>query len=266
MIYSIGEVSAMLNLSRDMIRYYEKVGAVKSTRNADNNYRSYDSMEFFWLLECMQHKSWGIPIGEIAGIRENSFSANTAEFLDREIARLEDSAYYENLLAERLAKVRDNAALGRINIGNFWVRNIPPRWKRHLVTGHGDEYDRITLTQDASQFLFSDDLLPFFDNMIRVQGGDAHWEMGVEERYLRKLGKTAPEDFEHMPATRALCTNVDIGEIGQFDPEVFQVLPAYASDHGYKIPEDAFIQGQLLGRGYEDGKFCRVVQIYLPIL
>ena len=50
--YSIGEVSTLLNLSRDMIRYYEKQGAIRASRGAENNYRRYDSMEVFWLLEA----------------------------------------------------------------------------------------------------------------------------------------------------------------------------------------------------------------------
>ena len=40
--YSIGEVSTLLNLSRDMIRYYEKQGAIRASRGAENNYRRYD--------------------------------------------------------------------------------------------------------------------------------------------------------------------------------------------------------------------------------
>lgn len=47
MEYTIGEVSELLNLSRDMIRYYEKQGAIHSKRNETNNYRTYDDMEVF---------------------------------------------------------------------------------------------------------------------------------------------------------------------------------------------------------------------------
>ena len=75
MEYSIGEVSNILNLSKDMVRYYEKQGAIKASRNPENNYRTYETMEVFWLLEAVQHKSWGIPISEIAEFDSKVFEA-----------------------------------------------------------------------------------------------------------------------------------------------------------------------------------------------
>ena len=146
MYYSIGEVSSILNLSRDMIRYYEKQGAIRASRNSSNNYRSYETMEIFWLLEAVEMKSWGIPISEIAAIREHHFTS-TARYLDNAIDSLEKRRSYTSLLEDRLRQVRDYAVFGQINIGNFWVMKIPAMWRCHLVTGRGDDYERITIAK-----------------------------------------------------------------------------------------------------------------------
>ena len=106
--YSIGEVSTLLNLSRDMIRYYEKQGAIRASRGAENNYRRYDSMEVFWLLEAMQHKSWGVPISEISGIRNHEYTINTEQFLGEEVRRIRQNIHYQELLAQRLEQLRLN--------------------------------------------------------------------------------------------------------------------------------------------------------------
>ena len=37
MEYKIGEVSKILNISKEMIRYYEKQGILKPSRKEDNN-------------------------------------------------------------------------------------------------------------------------------------------------------------------------------------------------------------------------------------
>lgn len=79
MNYSIGEVSELLHLSRDMIRYYEKQGTIHSKRNKTNNYRYYDEMDIFWLLEAMQHKSWGINISDISKVRMNQYAEQTRQ-------------------------------------------------------------------------------------------------------------------------------------------------------------------------------------------
>lgn len=264
--YSIGEVSALLNISRDMIRYYEKQGAIKASRVADNNYRRYDSMEVFWLLEAMQHKSWGIPINEISGIRKHEYTINSEQFLGKEVKRIRADVRYRELLAQRLEQLQTNMLLSMKNIGCFWVERIPSVYCCHLVTGRGDEYERINLSETSSSFVFSDQHLPFFDNGLAVESDRVEWEMCVQEEYAASFHEEIPEEFTKIPGGVCLCTNIDIGEIGSFDQEVFRVLPEYAEEHGYNIPDGARIRGVLLGRGYENGEFRRIVKIHLPIL
>ena len=265
MEYSIGEVSSIVSLSRDMIRYYEKQGAVQSKRNNANGYRFYDTMEVFWLLEAMVHKSWGIPISEIQEIRSEQYAVNTKIFLDDEIRKREWEAEYNALYIERLRKVRDYASFGSLNIGNFWVEQVPASFSFHLVTGRGDEYDRINLPEEASRFIFSDRMLPFFDSGFSVNREKVDWEMRIEENYVRRLGAKFPEGFERHPEEVCLCSNVDMGEIGTFDPSVFRAILEYADEKGYARKEGEPVRGFILGRGYEDGHFRRIVRYFVPL-
>lgn len=265
MEYSIGEVSCILNLSKDMVRYYEKQGAIRASRNPENNYRTYETMEVFWLLEALHYKSWGIPISEIAEIRKNRYDHNTGTFLSRKIEELKDEISYKYLLKGRLENIRDQFPLARINVGNFWVRRTPAVWSCHLVTGRGDVYDRISLSARESRVIFDEKCIPFFDNGLTVYEDRIDWEMIIRKEYTDTLQITVPESFTYIPEATVLCTNVDIGEIGEFDPTVFEVLPAYARSRGYSIRENVPMRGSLLGRGYDDGRFHRVVRLYLPI-
>ena len=264
--YSIGEVSTLLNLSRDMIRYYEKQGAIRASRVAENNYRRYDSMEIFWLLEAMQHKSWGIPISEISGIRNHEYTIKTEQFLSEEVKRIRADIHYRELLAQRLEQLQMNMLLSTKNIGCFWVEQIPSVYCCHLVTGRGDEYERINLSEKSSAFIFSDQHLPFFDSGLEVENDRVEWEMGVQEKYIEAFETEIPDDFIRIPGGVCLCTHIDIGEIGSFNQEVFHILPEFAAEHGFNVPDGAKIRGILLGRGYESGEFRRIVKVHLPIL
>ena len=266
MEYSIGEVSELLALSRDMIRYYEKQGAIKSSRNNANNYRHYDDMEFFWLLEAMQHKSWGIPINEISGIRNNKYSYNTEQFLREEAARLREESAYKQVLAQHLELIRRYMLLGLQNIGNFWVDQIQAEYRCHLVRGYGDTYEKISMPSETSQFIFSDRNLPFFYSGLTIGEDYVDWEMTINERYLGILNGSLPDTFYKVPECLCLCTHVDIGEIGQFDLKVFDTIKEYAQSHGYQAVPGAKTRGILLGRGYEDGKFHRIVQVRMPVI
>ena len=265
MEYTIGEVSAIVSLSRDMIRYYEKHGAIHADRNASNRYRTYDTMEVFWLLEAMVHKSWGIPITEIEEIRKEQYELNTVKFLESEIEIKEREAAYTALLAGRLRRVRDYMSFGSLNIGNYWVERVPASFIFHLVTGRGDEYERISMPEEASRFIFSETNLPFFDSGFTVHGGRVDWEMRIDDSYVRGLRASLPEGFVKIPEATCLCSNIDIGEIGTFDPSVFSVIRKYASSRGYCVKEGAPIRGFILGRGYENGHFRRIVRFCLPL-
>ena len=265
MEYTIGEVADLLNISRDMIRYYEKQGAIKSGRNEVNNYRSYDTMEVFWLLEAMQHKSWGIPISEISEIRRNEYSWSTERFLREEAAKLKEDAACKELLAGRLLELRRYMLLGMRNIGNYWVDHVEAEYRCHLVTGRGDAYDRIGIAPASSRFVFSDRYMPFVDNALTADGDRINWEMSIREKYLSALPDSLPDTFFKVPERLCLCTNADIGEIGSFDASALDSLREYADRRGYKVHDDQPIRGFLLGRGFEGGRFHRIVRLMLPI-
>ena len=265
MEYSIGDVSALLNLSRDMIRYYEKQGSIHSKRNEKNNYRIYDTMDVFWLLEAIQHRSWGISIGDISDLRMSEYAVGTERYLAQAAQSLEKEAEYKLMLASRLRQIRSRIAVSMANVGNFWVMEQPETYRCHLVTGRGDEYERINMSQEASRLVFSNENLPFFDSGLTVRDEEAEWEMVIEKQYADGLGLRLPDDFSFVPASVCLCTHVDLGEIGRFDNSQLRVLDAWARRHSFTPKAGESVRGILLGRGVENDSFHRIVRLCLPI-
>ncbi len=74
MKYKIGEVSKILNISDQMIRYYEKCGVIKPDRS-EGNYRYYTDMDIFLLFEAMKYKEWNINIADINNMVSNDYYA-----------------------------------------------------------------------------------------------------------------------------------------------------------------------------------------------
>ncbi|MBQ8052861.1 MAG: hypothetical protein IJ198_03520 [Lachnospiraceae bacterium] len=163
--------------------------------------KRYDSMEVFWLLKAMQHKSWGIPISEISGIRNHEYTVNTEQFLGDEIRRIKADLRYRELLVQRLEELQMNTLLSTRNVGCFWVEHISDAYYYHLVTSHGDEYERINLSETSSSFVFSEQHLPFVDSGLAVKNGGIKWELGVQEKYAASFAEELPEDFFYKKMT-----------------------------------------------------------------
>jgi MerR family transcriptional regulator, copper efflux regulator len=65
----IGELSQKTGLSKDTIRYYEKIGLLSSThQRTENNYRHYDPETASHLLFIKQGKIMGFTLNEIKTI------------------------------------------------------------------------------------------------------------------------------------------------------------------------------------------------------
>ena len=68
----IGEIAQYSGMSKDTIRWYEKVGLIKSenTRRNSSNYRVYDQETLDTLILIKQSKSFGFSLREIREMLE----------------------------------------------------------------------------------------------------------------------------------------------------------------------------------------------------
>ena len=122
-LYSIQEVSRMLGLSKDTLRYYDRIGIVSPSRK-DNRYRRYSRDDLIDLMNIQVMRYADFSLDEIKGkfdIRkmENIDSAHCEEvavFLDakneamrKKITHLEKVSQLLNIAAETLRDFNDES-------------------------------------------------------------------------------------------------------------------------------------------------------------
>ncbi|MCX8130871.1 MAG: MerR family transcriptional regulator [Clostridia bacterium] len=64
-VYSIGEVIKKLNINKETIRYYEKIGLLSQPQKASNGYRVYseEDINIIWFIQIT--KKFGFTLKEI---------------------------------------------------------------------------------------------------------------------------------------------------------------------------------------------------------
>ena len=264
MKYTIGEVSEALNLSREMIRYYEKNGVLKLSRDSANNYRSYEIMDIFWLLESLQYRAWGVGIKEIQEVRKENFHLRTADLLQKYARELEKEILIKTLLKERLEKISINMRSSFYNLGNIYIQYIPAYYTFHLVDGHGDEYERINVRKQIRDTLFTNERIGFLDSGILIHNHSQEWIMMIEEKYMNMLKIPVMEGMYYEEGGFYICMNADIGEIGKMDLSQGRKLQDYADEKG--LQTDGQLRGVLAGRGEVNGVFRRIMEMRLKII
>ena len=99
MNYKIGEVSKMFNISKEMLRYYEKKGVLHPKRIDENNYRVYDEMDIFLLFEIVQYQA----------MISNNYMENYAGYLEKYESSLRKEIAYKMILERHIHELTQRA-------------------------------------------------------------------------------------------------------------------------------------------------------------
>ncbi|MCX4762178.1 MerR family transcriptional regulator [Streptomyces sp. NBC_01275] len=109
----IGELAARTNMTRDTIRFYEKVGLVEGRRSA-NGYRDFAPETVEWLAYVRTAQTLGFSLAEIARhgaeLREEPDSAQALSALFEEKIQIIDARVAE--LAALRAELVDRVGTG----------------------------------------------------------------------------------------------------------------------------------------------------------
>lgn len=262
MQYSIGDVSKILNISKEMIRYYEKQGALKPTRIEDNNYRMYSTMDIFFLMEMIRYQSFGLTIKEVTELVRDHYMDHYADYLEGYYQQLQKEIVYKSLLKERVKEMSIRARTSQLNLEKYWFKEIPSMDLVFLCTELNDDYDKILLGEDVRASLFQEENFTFFESMVIFEEGKNTWWYGINQDYADALSLNY--DYgRKLEQKLCLCTMIDMGEVGAFSRSMLDPVMEYAEKNGYVI--DGMIRGMIVCRGYENGIFQRILELQVPI-
>ncbi len=263
MKYRIGDVSKMLHISDQMIRYYEKNGVIHPERSGDGQYRLYTEMDVFLLFEAMKYKEWDISIPEINDMISNDYYNTLIEKLGVYEDHLRKETDYREAMLQRVSRVRRKLKLSRYNIGHIAVDIMPESELFYMGESQGDSYDLKGMDEDMAAVVYSREYVPFFDPYAEYEGERGSWWYLINSDLAQKLSLPRHGKHRHLEERAALTTFIDMGEPGEFTADRYSFLQEYADENGYEVTGP--LSGIIIGRGNEGDHFRRMMQLTLPI-
>lgn len=263
MNYKIQEISNLFHMSREMLRYYEKQGALSPIRESDNNYRQYTIWDIFNLCEFLQLKEFNITVKELADIKNRDYSFHIRKKLYEYKDNLNHELFYKNLLLQRVNQLLDAIECYEYNEGNYWVKRVSANYMFHFVSSNGDEYGKIDTSDDIRKVILSPDILTFLDSVIEINENDDWW-FSISDEYKSLLPNEILEQATFISSEKCLCTVINMGEIGEFNNHCADNAIEYIKSKGYTI--NGPIRGVILGRGTENEQYIRRMELRIPII
>ncbi|MCD8027130.1 MAG: MerR family transcriptional regulator [Erysipelotrichaceae bacterium] len=258
MSYRIGELAKMLNISSEMIRYYEKNGVIHPQRDKSNNYRIYTMMDVFTLTEAIQLKSFEINIKDIDNMKSHDYTQNLITYLSQYKDNLVNQLNYYQLLIERIDELIDRNTTTYININNYWIKNIPSYDNYFLLQSKGNTYHKIKNQEHVIQSIYNDKNIPFVDSIIEFNNDFNNWYFVSDKKYTHVL--TLPNEAKESSCTSlCLCSIIDMGDIGYFNNDCIKPLQEYA------LKQTGKITGLLSSRGTDKEQYHRYMELRMPI-
>lgn len=264
MVYKIGDIAELFNLSNEMIRYYEKYDIIHPKRDKKNGYRYYTIFDVYSLFECIQYQQLGIKIRDISGFVSENHYYQLKKELDHNQKLLQSEIHYKELLKQRFQELSEQVDVLRLNISNYWIKMINKKYAFSFTTGKGDQYDSFLATQDNTKLLLTEKYVSFLECYVEFLDNKEEWYFQIDEKYYSHLNIPVITNIRVIPARYCLCTIIDMGEIGSFNKGCHRNAVQYALEKGYEIQYP--ISGSIIGRGFEDDKYTRYLELQIPII
>ena len=260
-VYSIGEVSKLLGISKEMIRHYEKRGIITPAR-MDNNYRVYSSSDIFTLCEMQQLKLWNIDLKKIANIKKGNYISSLTDCYQEEVERLETRISLLRLRIERAKKLISLTETCKMNIGNYWVDKYDGGYFFDMFHATGDNIGALKPENNALG-LYREENISFMDPVCIKLEDHSEWGLLLEKRFLPAVSVPAEKAKYYFEPSLCLCTVIDIGEFGSYQEELVNSIYEKMLGMGYSVKGK--LQGVLVSRGVEEEKYSRFLKLLLPV-
>lgn len=264
----IGQVSSMLNLSAETLRFYESEGVVSPKRIDGSTYRIYDMWDVFRLIECMKYRGMGFSLKSIKELVET----DTLEMIDERISAqyrmIERNIEQQHLLIRYMADLHRRIAEAKYNVNNYWIRRQDERIYLPCCERKDDAYTDFDYKSETLRRWFS--CAPFFSAILHtdlesIRSGVNHdrWSLVMDKDYFELMRLPLTEEAQLLPAQMYVHTIIDMGEKGTMD--IRQLRPAldYVESHGFEITGE--ILGEILVRLYEKGRWHRYMEVMIQI-
>lgn len=258
---SIGQVSKLLNIPGNTLRFFDKEGIVRAKR-ADNGYRYYDDWDINFLIEYKKYRSFGLSVEDAKDVlyRDSLESltdrlAENEKAIEEKIRRLKMLLGYNKNYCARLKTIKDK-------IGARIVTDMPDAEYFPM------RYNKVYVCRPDVSELFGawSDEFPFVEPILIVNkpfDKDYQCALSVRDEYQKEICLPKNLLVKQTLKGRALNTVIVGGEKDTFSTELLNETYKYIEDNGMYRQGAAI--GYYLARVHEDGIYRRYIDMYIPI-
>lgn len=252
-MYTIGEVSDFLGLSRDTLKFYEKKGLITPQKDHENGYRCYSDNDIYDILIINFYRDLDMEVKEIQGIQDERNLEDINSLLTSKISEVEERIKQNRNLLKRLQTTKKDCEKINKSLGKFTIKEMKPMEiiKEISHTTAYYEFPNKSSIKDTQRLTFHGLYREILFN-----------ETGItRERYI-VLKETKSQKRETISFPKCLYTVIESGR-EDIDQSVGDSIRSYAMENKHQLLGICYV-GMLLST-YRDNLEKRYLELFIPI-
>lgn len=259
MYLTVGEISRVLGISTEAIRYYVKEGIITPRQNKENNYWEYSSEDFMKLTDILFYRSMGLTIEDIKYITSGQTLEKLGDVIEGRKVKLIREIKESVDALERLTIWKEDFDAELELIGNFKVGKMPATFRK---TGYFDEENHMAHYLEEN-FDFDKEDWVNVSISFSYDLNDEHPQM---QKYLAvdSTQKLKPSNFrgDSIEEREENCLITEV----YFSDDVYDMIRPmmdYAAQQGIEL--DGRFYGWENTNFFTNGKRSGLYRVYAPI-
>ena len=266
MKYKIGDVSKILGISPDLLRYYQKKGVVKPAMGESNNYRYYDAWDINFLIDCLWFKNFGFGIEQTAKLVSNSSFDDVLNDMREKCGEIAASIEREQLLLCRSEQYFAGMERARTMLGQCDLVYSPEIYR--YLNRYNFDYQNISEMQETSQKWLQ--YMPFVTRCFEVERTDLEnktdnyaWGFSMGMDFVKKLNVPLEPPVVHLPSEPSVHTVFTSSGKTSFSPRHLKPAMDFVRGHGLTVSGNA--RGSLICSVMENDRLTGYFEVWIPV-
>ena len=268
MRYKIGDVSRILGISADLLRYYEKKGVVRPQKDQNNDYRYYDTWDINFLIDCLWFKRFGFAIPQVAYMVTDCYHGDLLSLLDAKSDQMEADIRRQEQLLGRLREYRDAAERVKAGLGICELQDSPELicYLNRFNYSYNYTPEMQRLSRQWQEYMpFTQRYFEIPQEGLMGDGADFAWGFSLRTPYAEELDVQVKPPVKRLPSRRCIHSAFRSAGKNAFTPRHLSFLLDFAKEQELKIAGNAM--GTLVCSVREEGSddLTGYFEVWLPV-
>lgn len=242
--YTVGQIAKALGVSSQTLRHYESLGLITSTRNDDNQYRTYSLDDTRLLFMVSIYRSMGFSLPKIKEMIKEMNEKQIMNSFDDRVMEVEKEIHQLQLIKRELIEYREGIERSFDHAENYWIEENGPEMVSVMKSGNGlsleNEHDNQLVEYQKLAPHVRQGFVISRDSLIEEKNFEFKYGVFVSSRYAKEyLSEHELQKYwvsiEGPVAKTVIKTN---GET--FSKEIFENFLHWIDSQGYEIVSDLY--------------------------